>query len=71
MEWIGIESKIKPKDDQWVLVASKVLDDRFDIHLTACIYNAQYDDFTGYGEAQCDGRVTHWMPLPAPPSPRP
>lgn len=67
-EWIRVEDKTKPADGQWVHVASKTLDGKFDIHLTACRYSKKYNDFTGYGEAQHDGRVTHWQPLPTPPT---
>lgn len=65
--WISVECEIKPENEQWVQVASKITNGLFDVHLRHCQYSKKYDIYTGHGEAQHDGRITHWKPLPNPP----
>lgn len=60
MKWISVKDSHKPKDDESVLCAAN----GDGVLLSTCYYSAKRDAYTPYGEAQEDGRVTHWMPLP-------
>lgn len=66
-QWISVADSRKPKDDQWVRCAAKI-NGVYDNLLPAYTYSKEYDTYTAYGEAQWDGRVTHWTRLPTPPN---
>lgn len=65
-KWISVDAGLKPKDDQWVHCAA-FINGAYDVLLPAYSYSKKYKTFTAYGEAQWDGRITHWQPLPLAP----
>ena len=66
MEWISVSERL-PEDSEWVLILREVVDQELDPPVCAAYY-----DSTGVGwegeMTQIGELVTHWMPLPSPPS---
>lgn len=65
-EWISVEERL-PEGHMQVLMWSA----RWGIAEAGSYYNSRFWVYNELGDGYVGDRITHWMPLPAPPNRRP
>lgn len=69
--WLPIETAPKGATvDLWTEPYGRVTDAKWDA-ARGCWADWGIDGFGSPGHRRVEGRITHWMPLPAPPAPEP
>lgn len=65
-KWINVEDKLPSKDQDVLIYKGNYIGDM--MYVYTYLGNNEWEDEYGYWSRTDDEGITHWMPLPTPPT---